>query len=210
MRRFNLVVLMATLVVIVAIVFSVWDVSRHQFYEPINVKTRSPKFTERNEFVTSRQADGLDAETKPKSDVSEPIPSSPETADDDLTPGNTREVTVVILGLKRQSAEVYVAVFESAVGFPNPRLSTTTRIVPSTEDQVQLTLNLRDNHPTAIAVFQDLDGNGVLSKHAFGYPVEPYGFSNNPQVLMGPPKFHQSAINVQATTETIEIQVRSR
>lgn len=41
----------------------------------------------------------------------------------------------------------------------------------------------------AIAVFQDINGNGKLDKNFFGVPTEPYGFSNNVKPLFSAPTF---------------------
>ncbi|NVK05012.1 MAG: DUF2141 domain-containing protein [Flavobacteriia bacterium] len=41
----------------------------------------------------------------------------------------------------------------------------------------------------AIAVFQDINGNGKLDKNFFGVPTEPYGFSKNVKPLFSAPTF---------------------
>jgi uncharacterized protein (DUF2141 family) len=119
-----------------------------------------------------------------------------------------RDVACRISGLKAQPCNVYVAVFESEPGFPKSEQSTMTTIVPATEDHVEVSLSLPENQSAAIAVFQDLDGNGKLSKNTIGLPVEPYGFSNNARALMGPPSFQQAVIQVSNAVERLEIRVR--
>lgn len=41
----------------------------------------------------------------------------------------------------------------------------------------------------AISLFHDVNDNGVLDTGQFGIPTEPYGFSNDAEVVMGPPSF---------------------
>jgi len=48
----------------------------------------------------------------------------------------------------------------------------------------------------AIAVYQDINKNGVLDRNWLGVPTEPYGFSNNPSTLFGPPSFQKAAFEL--------------
>lgn len=48
----------------------------------------------------------------------------------------------------------------------------------------------------AIAVFQDVNRDGKLTKNLVGAPKEPYGFSKNVYGMFGPPDFEDVAFNV--------------
>ncbi|MBL8817919.1 MAG: DUF2141 domain-containing protein [Planctomyces sp.] len=122
-------------------------------------------------------------------------------------PVERQETMFSVTGLKEKSSSVYVAVFESETGFPKSELSSSTTIVSATDDQVQFALELPLNQSVAIAVFQDIDGNGKLSKNAIGIPTEPYGFSNNARGVIGPPSFSQAVITI-SDASPIEIRVR--
>jgi uncharacterized protein (DUF2141 family) len=52
----------------------------------------------------------------------------------------------------------------------------------------------------AIAVFQDLNGDGVLNRDIYRRPTEPYAFSNNVFGRFGPPKFTQVSFSVESNT----------
>lgn len=101
-----------------------------------------------------------------------------------------------VTGLKRRASDLRIALFDSPDGFPQPSSSSSTLIVPVGADQGEATVDLMVpvNVPVAIAVFQDLDGNGVLSKSAVGIPSEPYGFSNDSRGLFGPPTFEAAIL----------------
>ncbi len=116
-----------------------------------------------------------------------------------------------IKGLKPKQTNVHVAVFENEAGFPQPQHSSQTIIVESTVDEVSFSVELPLDQPIAVAVFQDLDGNGSLSKNSFGIPSEPYGFSNNARGSFGPPAFSQATFKLQQDkqrTEPMEIRIR--
>lgn len=49
----------------------------------------------------------------------------------------------------------------------------------------------------AIALFHDENGNGHLDTNLIGFPVEGYGFTNNPTLHFGPPALAQVRIAVE-------------
>jgi uncharacterized protein (DUF2141 family) len=121
---------------------------------------------------------------------------------------STQTVSIHVSGLKSQSSNLYVAVFDSEEGFPKPEHSSTTTTIPVSAESVEFSLSLPDSSTTGIAIFQDLNGDGKLTKNGFGLPIEPYGFSNNARSTFGPPSFSQAAFKVSEKTTSIEISVR--
>jgi uncharacterized protein (DUF2141 family) len=120
---------------------------------------------------------------------------------------STQTLSIHISGLKNQSSMLYVAVFDSAKGFPKPERSRTTTTIPVTGVKVDFSLSLPDMSKASIAIFQDLNGDGTLTKNSFGLPIEPYGFSNNARSTFGPPSFSQAAFRVSEETPSMEIRV---
>ena len=131
-----------------------------------------------------------------------------ESLESDIASISTRDITVHVSGLKNQSSTLYVAVFDSADGFPKPENSHKTTTVPIASENVDFSLSLPNNQSAAIAVFQDLNGDGKLSKNSFGLPTDPYGFSNNARSLLGPPTFSQAEFEVSENTASMDISVR--
>lgn len=117
----------------------------------------------------------------------------------------------LVKGLKAKQSQVHIAVFDGEAEFPKSDRSQKTLVIPASENQVSFSLQLPTDRPIAIAVFQDLDGSGNLSKNALGIPAEPYGFSNNARGAFGPPSFRQAAFSLDksaANSRPIEILVR--
>lgn len=126
-------------------------------------------------------------------------------------PGILRDVSVRVSGLRNQSSTLYVAVFDSAAGFPKSDHSRVTTTVPVDAENEEFSVALPVNQSAAIAVFQDLNGDGKLSKNGFGLPIEPYGFSNNARGLLGPPSFSEAMITIvdpRDPDEYVEINLR--
>ncbi len=58
----------------------------------------------------------------------------------------------------------------------------------------------------AVAVYQDLNGNGQLDRNALGVPTEPYGFSNDVGRL-APPTFAGARVRVSEPATTIAVRL---
>lgn len=126
----------------------------------------------------------------------------------DVVAAATRSVELLVRGLRPAESRLQVAVFEGAQGFPDADAAAERTTVDAGSETAQLTLTLKSGVVAAIAVFQDLDGNGVLTKNGLGIPTEPYGFSNNARGTFGPPSFGKAQFTVTEDLNTLEIRVR--
>lgn len=117
-------------------------------------------------------------------------------------------VTVRVSGLASKSAAVMVAVFLDVAGFPDVNAADTTTRTIGNGDVAEIELKLPLSGMAAVAVFQDLDGNGVLTRNVVGLPMEPYGFSRNARATFGPPKFEAAAVDLSTVSEPLQISVR--
>jgi uncharacterized protein (DUF2141 family) len=59
-----------------------------------------------------------------------------------------------------------------------------------------------------IKVFHDINSDNTLNTSWIGWPQEPYGFSNDAPVNMGPPSFKLAAITVKDKDSTTRIALR--
>jgi len=89
----------------------------------------------------------------------------------------------------------YIAVHQYAAGFPGKGASTQLR-VPVAANQQSVRLPVLADGRYAIAVFQDLDGDGELGSNLIGMPIEPYGFSRDARGKFGPPDFDDAALSL--------------
>lgn len=88
------------------------------------------------------------------------------------------------------------ALYLSAGNFLNEQKADATMIIPVTGKDMQVEWKNISGKTGAIALFQDLNNNQRLDKNFIGLPVEPYGFSNNPKLLFGPPGFQKCAVDL--------------
>lgn len=59
----------------------------------------------------------------------------------------------------------------------------------------------------AVAVVHDENGNGRLDT-LMGVPREGFGFSRNPRIAFGPPRFHQASLSLNGEAKRHVIRVR--
>lgn len=59
----------------------------------------------------------------------------------------------------------------------------------------------------AMAIYHDRNANGDFDKNGLGLPAEPWGLSNNPRGLFGPPKVERTLFEVRAEGAEVEIEL---
>ena len=141
----------------------------------------------------------------------------PQQVSPDLTrpvasaPGSSAEepaaLTLRLSGLQ-DKGKIRVAVFNQADGFPSDTSAALLTKAAAADTTVELAIDNVVPGNYAVAVFQDLNDDGVLNKNPFGIPSEPYGFSNNAIGRFGPPSFADAALPFDGTRTIAEIQLK--
>lgn len=116
----------------------------------------------------------------------------------------TFDLTVVITGIENDKGKIYLAIYDSEETF----LTEVQGIVAAIKDRksVGIFKGLRKG-VYAISLFHDENDNKKMDTKIFGIPKEPYGFSNNVKIFMGPPKFKDVKFNLESD-KTISIRVK--
>ena len=103
---------------------------------------------------------------------------------------------------------VIVTLFEQN-GFPKAGQAIISQNVPVRDIKATVTFESIPLGEYAIAVYQDVNGNGQLNRTIYGQPTEPYAFSNNVFGRFGPPKFTAAAFSVEGNgTVKLVIQLK--
>jgi uncharacterized protein (DUF2141 family) len=104
-------------------------------------------------------------------------------------------LSLLITNINPARGKLYVAVYNSAENYMDPGSAISREIIPVTADTAFVVF---DNLPAgeyAIAVFLDLNGNGMLDTRKNGIPEEPFGFSNDARSKLGPAKFRDACFS---------------
>ena len=80
--------------------------------------------------------------------------------------------------------------------------------VPARSGKVRFCMQAPRPGVFAIGVYHDQNANKRFDKDLFGLPAEPYGISNNPRILFGPPSHEESAFVVGPEGTNLQITLR--
>jgi uncharacterized protein (DUF2141 family) len=116
---------------------------------------------------------------------------------------------VQIQGASSDKGMIRVLLFSGGKGFPDQvGQAAKSFSLPPKNQQVAFTISDLAPGTYALAVIHDQDGNGKLSSNAVGYPIEKFGFSNNPKVYFSPPSFEKAAFPLGKTPIKVAISLR--
>ncbi len=118
-------------------------------------------------------------------------------------------LTVKILGIKNKQGQICLSLFNGRQGFPhNGNKAIRTDCIEVTDTQETVNFSNLESGTYAVAVFHDINHDGILNFNWLGIPTEGFGFSRNPHILTGIPKFEDSAVMVTDLDPNIEIQLK--
>lgn len=108
--------------------------------------------------------------------------------------------------INAQSSEgvIAVAAFLTPEDFEAGRADIALRI-PAVAGAMVITLPDLAPGTYGIAAYHDENGNGELDGNLIGYPVEPFGFANNPRLRFGPPDFQDFSVVYEGTPIDVPI-----
>jgi uncharacterized protein (DUF2141 family) len=103
---------------------------------------------------------------------------------------------------------IRLGIYDSAKGFPNPEgVKFYREFKAGNTKSTVLTLADLPEGTYAIAVYQDLNNNKKLDVNLFGYPTEPFGFSNNIRPKFKAPSFEVCKFEYRGSKNNIKIKL---
>jgi uncharacterized protein (DUF2141 family) len=118
---------------------------------------------------------------------------------------NRATLVVKIIGADQKTGTIKVALYDREIHFQQVMLSGTrlTASAPARE------ATFRDLPPGryAVSVYHDVDDDGQLDTYPTGYPSEPFGFSKNPKVVFGPPKWDECWFEIKRNARVVTIRI---
>ena len=124
-------------------------------------------------------------------------------------PSRKVRLKIDVTGFETNEGNCRIAVYLNQPHFNDPEYAIAKESVSILELKAvwQVELEVPENSgsdsktPTRLAVsaFHDANTNTKLDKNAFGIPTERYGFSKNPKRGFGPPKFIETALELETS-----------
>jgi len=119
------------------------------------------------------------------------------------------KLSVEIDGLKNKEGQVCASIFASSEGFPSDRNRVLQKqCIKITETPLTINFDNLKAGSYAVAVFHDQNNDRILNTNTFGIPKEGFGFSRNPEIRTGAPKFSEAAFLVAGPNTNIQIQLK--
>ncbi|WP_188446184.1 DUF2141 domain-containing protein [Sphingomonas psychrolutea] len=119
----------------------------------------------------------------------------------------TGELSVVVSNLRSHKGFVRVCLTADPANFPAciDDAQAVTRSIPASATNIRFDGLARGDY--AVAVIHDENGNRKLDTFA-GIPREGFGFSRNPPVTFGPPRFAAARFTLTSDAETQQVRMR--
>jgi len=123
-------------------------------------------------------------------------------------PAASARLKVTVSGVAPNGGNIHVAVHGEATFLQDESALSSIVLSPRGEADVSGQLEALPYDTYAVAVFQDMNGNGQLDKNALGIPTEPYAFSNDPVVKWRAPTFNDAAVPLNQAEQAILITLK--
>jgi uncharacterized protein (DUF2141 family) len=120
-------------------------------------------------------------------------------------PSNT--INVAVSGLRDNKGSIRCGLFNSAATFPKDGQEFMGVEAPIANGQATCTFNNVPPGTYAVAYFQAAPGQTRMKTGLFGMPQDPYGFSRNATIGMGPPAFNSAAYTYAGGNTTWPVQI---
>ncbi len=172
--------------------------------EPAGPRPSDSTLTESND---PQGSDVADSDASMSESIEAEIRVSDASGDSAALEKSAGSLSVCIDGLRSEGA-ILVALFAQQDGFPDKQRASRTLSAPVAKATAKLRIDDLQMGTYAIAVFQDLNADGVLNKGAFGVPSEPYGFSNNVRGRIGPPSFQAASFELDDMDRQVDITLK--
>jgi uncharacterized protein (DUF2141 family) len=104
--------------------------------------------------------------------------------------------TISITGINNNRGVVQLAVWSSQAGFPEDYQKAILLKTIALDEVNAVELSELEPGTYAIAIYHDENEDVVLNRNIFGIPKEGFGFSRNPKIRFGPPKFDEASVQV--------------
>jgi uncharacterized protein (DUF2141 family) len=121
--------------------------------------------------------------------------------------GEQTAIEVKVKGFENGRGHALVSLVNSAKQFEGKAKPIASQKVTIENDSVAVEFTSVPPGEYAVIVTHDENDNGELDMNSIGIPEEAFGFSNNPVIRRGPPKFEEAKFVVARADVSLDIKV---
>lgn len=118
-----------------------------------------------------------------------------------LSADNYSTLTIQVQGIKDIKGKIQIGIYNDAAKFPKVGGEYRTEYMEVNANEVTYQAKNLRNGKYAIALFHDINSDGVCNLNFLGIPKEPYGFSKNIRPIWSAPTFSKTEILVHSDTQ---------
>lgn len=119
------------------------------------------------------------------------------------------DLEVSIHQANSDKGKIRILVFSSEKGFPDqPEMAFRSYSFTPKEKSCKVRIEDLPSGKYAISAIHDEDEDGSLTTNLVGYPLEKFGFSNNPKVYFAPPSFDKASFELLSGKKHLRINLR--
>lgn len=107
----------------------------------------------------------------------------------------------------KKTGKIHVAVYRDGDDFPSEKSLVKSLLGEAVGGKFELQFEEIPFGSYAVAIYQDVNGNGKLDKGMFGIPDEPFAFSNNFRPKFGGPSFQKCKFDFKENNQTLDISM---
>ena len=120
--------------------------------------------------------------------------------------GEKLTLKLTVSNIKEAVGDMYIAVYADESTYMKDRFA---EVIAPIEAEGTVDVEIKIPKGTyAVTIFQDENGDNELNTNFMGIPKEPYGFSNNPKIMFGPPKFKEASFDFTENGQQIGIELK--
>lgn len=125
-------------------------------------------------------------------------------------PKENGQIDLQITNTESEYGVIRILIFKGSGGFPEERSKAFQALsIPVLKREEKYSIDDLPPGEYALSIFHDEDGDGKMRKNPVGYPLEKYGFSNNPKILFSIPSFEKCAVQIRkGETKLLKIELR--
>ena len=115
------------------------------------------------------------------------------------------QLVVVVKNIQEIKGNIIYGIYDKAEYFLSYDKQFMVDTIPVTGNNQKLIFDSIPPGIYGISLFQDLNSDGEMEKNFIGYPLEPFGFSQNIRPVFRAPRFKDAAVSY--TGEYLELEI---
>jgi len=118
------------------------------------------------------------------------------------------DLRVTITGMRSGDGNVHVSVYDRPQTFPKSSGILREQVVKARAPMLDVTFPDLAPGVYAVAAFHDENSNRTFDQGFLGIPLEDYGFSNDPTVILSAPDFEESSFAITGAVAAIAVRMK--